>query len=128
MTGFSEIMETKQAYDLGANEFLLKPFDRDSLNTIVEGGLGTATPKQTTEAPKEVYCSVSIDHFISGRQSPTDIYIRLSDQKYIMIARKDTPLDIKRGKITKQGLTEFHVRKDDFKLFGTESYEALQAA
>ena len=36
MTGFSEVTETQEAYELGAREFLLKPFRKEDLLAAVE--------------------------------------------------------------------------------------------
>jgi putative nucleotidyltransferase with HDIG domain len=118
MTGFSEVTEAKNAHHLGANEFLLKPFELAQLNTIVQTGSSLNNEKKISTQPPVQYCSISIDQFISGRKACTDVYIQLSDKKYILIARKDSPLDLKRIEIYKaKGLSEFHVKKEDFQIY-----------
>src|SRR5690606_2818638 len=42
ITGFSDILEARTAYDLGADAFLPKPIDREELSNAIRACLGSA--------------------------------------------------------------------------------------
>ncbi len=70
MTGFSEIVETKDAFNFGANAFLAKPFkSEDLLAALATCGLmpGTTLAKEIG-ADTDTFCRIGIDQFISGKQ------------------------------------------------------------
>lgn len=124
MTGFSEIMESKAAYEIGASEFMLKPFEGSDLIHMFSNA-----DNKTIENLSSNYCTIAIDQFITGSKTPTDVFVRLSDQKYILIARKGTELDQDRVKNYKnKGLTEFHVKKEDFSYYVDINIKLSKAA
>ncbi|MCB0413886.1 MAG: response regulator, partial [Bdellovibrionales bacterium] len=68
MTGFSHITETKNAFELGADEFIAKPFDEQDLVDKINALLKTNSPEDDIE-PEQVekvkYCKVSLEDFVS---------------------------------------------------------------
>lgn len=88
MTGFSTLLETQSAYDLGAKEFISKPFKNmeflDLINKVVNQG---DTKLEVVEGG-ESYCKLLIDEFVSGKKVEFDIFVKLSETKYVKIAHK----------------------------------------
>lgn len=93
MTGFSRILETQKAAELGAIDFLAKPFSSSDLLGKLKIHL---EPKSTTEPGVQVdtedldnqFCKVAIEDFVSEKDSNFGVYIRISKAKYIKIAHQ----------------------------------------
>lgn len=125
MTGFSNLLESKTAYDLGAEGFLTKPFKNKELIDLVQNILSkdaiAATPAETkTETEADVnlesqYCKVSIDEFVIQPKISFDIFIRLSAAKYLKIAHKNTILQVENLITYKEkGITHLYILREDF--------------
>lgn len=119
MTGFAELKETKEAYELGARGFLPKPFKKEDLLGILNECLFPTT----NEAPEEVnqdleFCKLNIEDFISGREIKFDIYVRLSETKYVKIANQGENIPIERINSYKaKNIRHLCMQKDDFKKY-----------
>ena len=84
MTGFSALLETQSAYDLGAKEFITKPFkNTEFLDTINKALAGD---KMEVVEGGENYCKLLLEEFVSGKKVEFDIYVKLSETKYVKIA------------------------------------------
>lgn len=61
---------------------------------------------------------VAVELFFTGLKTEMDIFIQLSDDKYVLINKVGQPFDLERLKRykTKQ-ITHLHIRKDDYHLF-----------
>jgi putative nucleotidyltransferase with HDIG domain len=117
MTGFSMVLETKSAFDLGAKGFIAKPFKNNELLAVIDSVLGTASgqePIPTNEKTQD-YCKVSIDEFVAKPKTDFDVYIKLSDSKIIKIAHKGQ--EIPKDKVTyykDKGVKHLHILREDF--------------
>lgn len=122
MTGFSEVLETQEAQKRGATDFILKPFKRDELLASLNVAINTAPaegskPASSSEDDNQDldYCRLSIDEFIAGRVSLADIYVRLTERKYVQVARAGSELSLDRIQAYKsKGLNFLYIRKSDF--------------
>jgi putative nucleotidyltransferase with HDIG domain len=114
MTGFSTILETQSAYDLGAKDFISKPFKNQDLITIINKTLGIVEPTTEEEVVLE-FCKISIDEFVFGKKLEFDIFVKLSATKYVKIALKGEEL-IKDRVLTykEKGVTHLYITKEDF--------------
>ncbi len=117
MTGFSHILETQKAFELGACSFVTKPFkDTDIIAAIKK----ILQPNQEDEKVSKVthddlYCKVSIDDFVMGKQIPFALSIRLSSTKYIKVAHKGENVDLDQIKTYKsKGINFLYVKKEDY--------------
>lgn len=125
ITGFSELLETRAAHELGANEFLPKPFERQDLERAIERCLSCEPPEG---APDE-YCKLAIADFLCGRQILFNIFLRLSDQKYVKIAHKGEDLSIDRIHSYKEkGVHYLYLLRDDFRKYLGFSLKITRAA
>jgi putative nucleotidyltransferase with HDIG domain len=116
MTGFSMVLETKSAFEMGAKGFIAKPFKNSELLSAIDGILGTGEEKKfPVSDPSKEYCKVSIDEFVTKPKMDFDVYIKLSDSKIIKIAHKgqEIPKD-KVNAYKEKGVKHLHVLKEDF--------------
>ncbi len=118
MTGFAELTETKEAYDLGADEFIPKPFKREELLEAVKVCLDEKDAPQPTVTQEADYCKLGIDDFTSGKQILYDIFIRLSSDKFVKIAHQgeDLPMDQVRAYKAKN-IRFLYMKKEDFRKY-----------
>ncbi|OFZ39919.1 MAG: hypothetical protein A2070_14535, partial [Bdellovibrionales bacterium GWC1_52_8] len=120
VTGFSEISETEEAYQLGANAFIPKPFKREDLLEALRKCLNTTPPPRATESFDLDYCRISLDEFISGRRIQYNIFVRLSEANYIKIAHMGEDLTPDRIATYKRRNVRFlYLKKEDFKKYIT---------
>lgn len=114
MTGFSTILETQSAYDLGAKEFISKPFKNAEFLACLNKVLGIDDQLLVVDSPAD-FCKISIDEFVSGKKVEFDIFVRLSDSKYVKIAHKGE--DLVRDRIAhykEKGVKHLFIKKYDF--------------
>jgi putative nucleotidyltransferase with HDIG domain len=117
MTGFSTLLETQSAYDLGAKEFIAKPFKGPELIALIEKTLGIEKKEYELLTPqvKEEYCKVSLDEFISKPRMDFDVYIQLGTDKYIKITNKAQAVQKERIEYYRaKGVRFLYIRREDF--------------
>jgi len=118
MTGFAELKETKEAYELGARGFLPKPFKKEELLSILQEWLYPKTDQVEEENQDLNYCKLSIDDFVSGHEIKFDIYVRLSEKKYLKIAHQGEDLPIDRiNSYKSKNIRYLYMQKDDFRKY-----------
>lgn len=115
MTGFSMVLETQSAFELGAKGFIAKPFKNIELMSTIEGVLGPEEKKFPVSDPGKEYCKVSIDEFVSKPKMEFDVYIKLSESKIIKIAHRGETIPKEKVAAYKdKGVKFLHVLKEDF--------------
>ena len=116
ITGFAEIIETHQAHELGVDEFLAKPFERQDLVDALQRCLSKLTGAQA--GGENAFCRLSLDDFTSGRQIQYSIFVRLSEKKFVKIAHQGEDLSIFRIQAYKQKNLKFlFLLKEDFRKY-----------
>ncbi|MBC7466575.1 MAG: response regulator [Bdellovibrio sp.] len=116
MTGFSLLLETKTAFDLGAKGFVSKPFKSSELLATIDSIIGDKEKIEVAEVqPKQDYCKVSIDEFVARPKIDFDVFIKLSETKVIRLAHKGEQLPADRVQHYKEkGVKFLHILKEDF--------------
>lgn len=116
MTGFSQALETKRADEAGADGFLAKPFKEADLHALVEKYSNKARVPEDVETDFDKhYCKVSVDDFLTEKETEYDIYIRISNTKYIKIAHTGGKISEDRIRAYKEKNVQYvYVRKEDF--------------
>jgi putative nucleotidyltransferase with HDIG domain len=118
MTGFSEILESKQAFEMGASDFLNKPFRQDELVETIERCLHPPLPSASAAVEEPVesqYCAIPITQFISSSKIISDVYIRLSKDKFIKVANGGDSISVERLKTYQAKNVDFlSVRREDY--------------
>lgn len=129
MTGFSYILETHEAYALGADGFILKPFQMAELLKIVFQFCSPTKlkPKDRIDKSQDYY-PMHIDEFISGSTLLYDIFIKLNKYKFIKIASRDDYIDSSILEHYKsKGIETLHICKDDYRLYLGLNVQIFQA-
>jgi putative nucleotidyltransferase with HDIG domain len=116
MTGFSELIEAHQAYEIGANEFLAKPFRLENLKKVFVNVF--APPKEAVK-PKEPelkFCRIPVEDFITSSKLLVDLHVRLSGEKYIKIAHAGDVVSVERLKMYKEKKVDyFYVKPEELR-------------
>lgn len=114
MTGFSELCETQEAYQMGAKGFLAKPFKREDLLSQIRKCLGSGTTAANQDL-SDRYSKLNIEDFASGHQIQFDIHIKLSNTNFVKIAHKGEDIPIDRIRVYKnKGIRHLYMHKEDF--------------
>jgi response regulator RpfG family c-di-GMP phosphodiesterase len=117
MTGFSDIMEVAQAHNLGASGFVTKPFKPQELLLMIENSLQPKTVDHVPGPGEKIFdfCPVNIEDFLGSPNLKMDIYVRLTDDKFVKIAHKGTLVSADHIKLYKsKGITVLYIRADEF--------------
>ncbi len=115
MTGFSQILETKAAFEMGADGFLTKPFSESELITTIQSLLKTNSDSAPPPAEEIQYCKIFIDDFIVGHQIPFNIYILLGEDRYVKIAHKGEDISLQKIKMYKdKNVRYLFIRMEDY--------------
>ena len=115
MTGFSVVLETKTAFELGAKGFIAKPFKNNELTTVLDSILGPEKKGFEVAEAKHEYCKVSIDEFVSRPNVDFDVFIKLSETKTIKIAHKGEMIPKEKiASYKDKGVKYLHILKEDF--------------
>lgn len=126
VTGFSEIVETHQAHELGANEFLTKPIDRSDLEKAIHRALASTKISLDDEAH---FCRLAVEDFMSGRQINFNVFIRLGERRFVKIAHKGEDLSLERVRSYREKKVHyFYLRRSDFREYLGFSLSVTQAA
>lgn len=116
-TGFSEVLETIDAHKKGADNFIAKPFNSKQLAEVVEATLNP--PKEESgpaaTAEKSEFIDLPISDFFSSSNLLSDIYIKLSEKKRLLIAKKGEPVPKERmGTYQEKGVKFLSIKREDF--------------
>lgn len=117
MTGFTQMLDAKDALSLGANEFLAKPFKMKELLDTVEKVFKPKEEVENTgdENDEFSFCKIHVDEFTSASTLPSDIYIRLAGDKFVKVAKEGAEIQVERIQTYKEKKVEyFYVHVRDF--------------
>lgn len=116
MTGFSMVLETQTAFELGATGFIAKPFKNAELLSVVDGILSPAVVSANSPPPLKLeFCKVGIDEFVARPKIEFDVYIKLSETRSVKLANKGEELPKDRVKQYKEkGIKHLHILREDF--------------
>jgi putative nucleotidyltransferase with HDIG domain len=121
MSGASDI-EEDEAADIGASGYLQKPFRPKAFLEVIKPLLKEDSTYETHEEPEEEkpvgYLRLGIDEFLSGRNIPYPVFIKLRSGRVVKIAHKSEDLDYKQLENYKtRGVTFLYLDRDDFKQY-----------
>ncbi|KYG60930.1 hypothetical protein AZI85_10780 [Bdellovibrio bacteriovorus] len=115
MTGFSEILETKRAHDLGAKDFIPKPFKSAELLTKMNNILAGVSPWKIDDGKDEDFCSLPVEDFLTERNTQFGIFVRVAANKYIKIAHHGGKIAEDKMRVFKEkGVHFLYVKQADF--------------
>jgi putative nucleotidyltransferase with HDIG domain len=88
VTGFGALLETKQADELGADDFFTKPFTYKNILRAVNKLLVPQSIEALAENIDSQFCRIPIDDFVSSSAIQINIYIKLADNRYVRVAHQ----------------------------------------
>jgi putative nucleotidyltransferase with HDIG domain len=121
MTGYPELGDSGEAFEVGASAFLSKPFKRGELVQALakcfnDPDAGLIEQGETFSDLD--FCKLSIDDFVSGKSIQSDIFVRLRENKYLKVAHQGENISIDRIKAYKhKGLKFLYMLREDFKKY-----------
>jgi len=117
LTGLSHLIETKTAFELGVDEFLLKPCGHTEINSAIRRCLQRENTKDLQRQPRDdKFCAIMIDELSRSDEIQLDVYIRLSQFKYIKIAQEGTKINRERLESYKNhGVNYLYISSEDFR-------------
>jgi putative nucleotidyltransferase with HDIG domain len=121
MTGFAEISETKEAYEIGATDFLKKPFGKKDLLNLIDRILPRSESEKAEIRKPDCaadYCEVPIEEFVSGTDIKYNIFLKLGAENFVKIANSGENIPLDRIKIYKdKGVSYLYLKKEEFKKY-----------
>jgi len=119
MTGFSDMLDTKDALELGAKGFLPKPFKRLDLAELIESILKPLPELAATNVNiDDQFSRLRIEEFVTGKEISYDIYVRITESKYVKIASQGESIDIKRiDSYRQKNLHYLYLKKAEFRKY-----------
>lgn len=130
ITGFSDILEITEAYEVGADGFLAKPFGLDDLLECIKSAISNieqnvksnnqcsasfSSEMQGGEISINKYCKIDIDVFRCGSELTYPIYLRLGNEKYVKITHAGS--DLSRDRIIefkKKGILFLYIEEENY--------------
>ena len=111
MTGFADIISVENAFKMGVNELIAKPFDLQSISLVLNY-LTKST--KSFGSDKEKYFPVSLEQFILSKTCDYDIYLRVAD-KYVKVTKSGQEFTAQRlQNFVKKGATHIYLDSKDF--------------
>lgn len=129
MTGHTDMIEMKEAYDIGARGFINKPFSikdlEGHLNEILEPeeeiNIENARKrllKKSQAYKASDFCRVPLEDFANGNVITFPFYVRLSERKFVKVANHGQDLsDAMIKRFRKRGVHFLYLLKNDAKEF-----------
>lgn len=119
MTGFSEIAEAKEAFEMGAKGFLAKPFKQSEFlstaSSVIAANSKSIPPAPAYEMKDDQFIALRIEEFVSGKEIQYDIYIRLAEHRFVKVATGGESIGTDRIAVYKEkGLHFLYLSKADF--------------
>lgn len=115
MTGFSTLLETHSASELGAQGFIAKPFKIAELILKINSVLKIGSKPVEEKKDSTHFCKVSIEEFVTRPLIDFDVYIKLSEKNIIKIANKGEELPRQQlSQYKAKGVKYLHILKEDF--------------
>ncbi len=109
MTGNVDLLSLQKAYDLGVDEFILKPFDFEDLKIVIDLALLQADPDSDAT---RFYC-VPVNEYMQSLNA-YDIYLNINNS-YMCLAKKGQELSAARlQNLSKKGLKDIYLSHIDY--------------
>jgi len=117
ITAFSQILGNRKPIDMGADDFLQKPFAPEELFNKINK-LIPQKEESPTLSSQDHYCKIPIDDFISEQNPKYDIYIKLSENKFLKVIHKGGKFSEERIiKFKEKQVEHLYIRQEDFHIF-----------
>jgi len=127
MTGFADLILIDEAIKIGANDLIIKPFDGEAILELIERYL-PITENEKKKARDDDYCKIDLNKFISGKEIPCSLFIKIREDHYVKLANKGDPIPVDKLLEYKEKKLKFlHVLKDEYCEFVGFNLQILKA-
>lgn len=134
MTGFSDILEITEAYDMGASGFLTKPFNVETLFENIKSIFHeNDAPPQTEEGIADTkndtdtiihkatgisYSKIDVEIFRSGSELNFPIFLKLGRDKFVKVAQTGPDLSKDRiNELKTRGVTHLYIESINYEKY-----------
>lgn len=111
MTGFADVLSVQNAFAMGVNELIAKPFDLEAVGLVVDYLLGKETAYGSTN---EKFFSVPISEIILSKTSDYTLYLKVID-KYVRVTKSGQEFTAQRlENFARKGASHVYLTTSDF--------------
>lgn len=111
MTGHADIISVQNAFKVGVDELIAKPFDLEAVKLVIDYLLENDKNHGTE---KEQYFCVPIDDFILSKKSDYTVYLKVAN-KYARVTKSGQDFTPQRlENFAKKGVTHIYLNSSDF--------------
>lgn len=132
MTGYTNLLETTSAFEIGATDFISKPFKCDELMLILKKNIPDkvrlSIEDNIISTETNEYIEIPVWTVVSKEQLDMDIYMRLGSSKFLKIMKSGQNIDVEKlSQYQKKGLKSLFLKEIDAKRFNEKmEIESLQ--
>ncbi|MCB0350736.1 MAG: HD domain-containing protein [Bdellovibrionales bacterium] len=132
--GFPPLADAKAAFELGVDDFINNKYQADELYSAIDNiGKKHIPPHATSFAKREnldtQYTRILLEEVRSKEKNDFDLYIRLSEYKYLKVCNRNMALPAERAEsFKKKGVHALYTSKDDFRKLVNFSIKAISGA
>ncbi|OUR95521.1 hypothetical protein A9Q84_16950 [Halobacteriovorax marinus] len=119
MTSYEEILETKEAHDIGLSHFITKPLIEFDLLRVVNSVINNEGFSEIEqEQLAKNYTPVLLSDLDKSINIPFPLFVKLSSVKYVKIAHESSHIDPDRiKKYQDKNINSFYMKRSDFKRY-----------
>lgn len=111
MTGFADIISVQNAFKIGVDELIAKPFDLEAIALVIDYLLDS---DRSFGAERESFFSVPIEEFILSKTSDYNIFLKVGD-KHVRVTKSGQDFTQQRlENFAKKGATHIYLGTTDF--------------
>ncbi|MBY0554039.1 response regulator [bacterium] len=111
VTGFADIITVQNAFKIGVDELIAKPYDLEAVALVVNYLLEKDSSKAN---PNEDFFSVPIEEFMLSKTSDYNIFLKV-DQNFIRVTKSGQDFTSERlSNFAKKGATHVYLNSEDF--------------
>jgi putative nucleotidyltransferase with HDIG domain len=128
--GFPPLADAKAAFELGVDDFINNQYQMDELYEAINNiGQRPAPVENPTRVNiDDQFTVISIQEITVDEKNNFNIYIRLSEFKYIKICNRNMALSAERTlSLKKRGVHTLYIKKEDFRKLVNFNIKAIHA-
>jgi len=111
MTGFADIISVQNAFKIGVNELIAKPFDLEAVGLVIDYLLDS---EQACGSSNEAFFSVPIQEILLSKTSDYNLFLKLGE-KYVRVTKSGQDFTALRlDNFAKKGATHVYLNAPDF--------------
>ena len=111
MTGFADIISVQNAFKIGVDELIAKPFDLEAIALVIDYLLDS---DRSFGPERENFFSVPIEEFILSKTSDYNIFLKVGD-KHVRVTKSGQDFTQQRlENFAKKGATHIYLGTQDF--------------